>query len=108
MVRLRDRLATLSKNARANRQQSSKRKYRKKQRTHSISLVAADTSAFHFSTAPPALLSAKLRMSLVELFSVGRVASARYPLANSVPTSEVNGETDQDQIKKILLDEAKH
>ena len=58
--------------------------------------MAADTSAFHFSTAPTGLLSAKFWMSLVELFSVGRVASARYPIANSVPTSEANSETDED------------
>jgi hypothetical protein len=47
-------------------------------------------------------------MSLVELFSVGSVASARYPIANSVSTSEADSEADQNQVQKILLDEAKH
>jgi hypothetical protein len=45
-------------------------------------------------------------MSSVELFSVGSVASARYPIANSVPTSEANNDDGQD--RKKFLDEAKH
>ena len=73
-------------------------------RAHSVSSI----HAFHFSTALSAFLSVKLRMSLVELFSVGSVASARYPIANSVSTSEADSEADQNQVQKILLDEAKH
>jgi hypothetical protein len=45
-------------------------------------------------------------MSSVELFSVDGVASARYPIANSVPTSEANNNDAQD--RKKFLDEAKH
>jgi len=71
-------------------------------RAHSVSSI----HAFHFSTALSAFLSVKLRMSLVELFSVGSVASARYPIANSVPTSEANNDDAQD--RKKFLDEAKH
>jgi len=41
-------------------------------------------------------------MSLEKLFSFGSAASARYPLANSVPA----GEADKD--RKKLLDKAKH
>ena len=44
-------------------------------------------------------------MSSVELFSVGGVASARYPIAN-IPTSEANNDDGQD--RKKFLDEAKH
>jgi hypothetical protein len=46
----------------------------------------ADTAAFHFSTTLTELPWAKLRTSLVEslveLFSVSSVASARYTIAN--------------------------
>jgi hypothetical protein len=62
-------------------------------------LIARKSSAAAW---PPCCLLAKLRMFLVELFSLGRTASARYPVANSVPTSEAN-EDDQDR-----FDEAKH
>jgi hypothetical protein len=44
-------------------------------------------------------------MSSVELFSVGGVASARYPIAN-IPTSEAKKDDAQD--RKKFLYEAKH
>ena len=45
-------------------------------------------------------------MSSVELFSVGGVASARYPIANSIPTSEAKNDDAQD--RKKFLYEAEH
>jgi hypothetical protein len=51
-------------------------------------------------------LLAKLRMFSVESFSLGSVAAARYPIANTVPTSEADEDDQQD--RKKLFDEAKH
>jgi hypothetical protein len=45
-------------------------------------------------------------MSLVESFSLGSSASARYPIANSVPTSEAAAADNQDG--KKLFYEVKH
>jgi len=45
-------------------------------------------------------------MSFVEFFSLGGATSARYQIANSIPTSKAN--SDDRQERKKLSDEAKH
>jgi len=51
-------------------------------------------------------LQTSLWMSFVIFFSLGSAASARHPIANSVPTNKANNDSAQD--RKKFSDKVKH